>query len=75
MAHAPQRHSLRLPADGAAVFDNPGRIDRTRSQLLRHQEGAAADDAPWSGSNVMAHLTIRLVTKQGRGLLECGVCR
>jgi hypothetical protein len=31
--------------------------------------------APWSGSNVMAHLTIRLVTKQGRRLLEWRVCQ
>ena len=45
---------------------HPGRQVRRRSQLLRHHEGAGVEAAPWSGSKVMAHLTIRLVTKQGR---------
>src|SRR5215204_4871539 len=51
----------------------PGRKVRTRSHVRRHQEDAPEGGEPWSGSNVMADLTIRLVTKQGRGLLECGV--
>ena len=30
----------------AEVAERPGRHDRTRSQVLRHQEGAAAEGAP-----------------------------
>src|SRR5215216_520718 len=66
-----QLHSRRRPLGAeAAPRLHAGRQVFRRSQLLRHREGAGAEAAPWSGSNVMAHLTIRLVTKQGRRLLQ-----